>query len=233
MIKPRNKLLSGISDADLATLEPSLEHCLLEKGQVLDGANEPIEFVYFPESGIASIIALDEHERRIEVGPFGREGMSGTPVVLEAKTCPLETSVQAPGVAYRISADVLRDRMRASPSLHRQLLRYAQAFHVQTSQTLLVNSYANVEQRLARWLLMAHDRIDGDDLPLTHEFIAVMLGVRRAGVTEATHMLEERRFIKATRGLIVVQNREGLVALAGQSYGSSEAEYVRLMDERP
>lgn len=229
MRSQRNKVLASLSASDQAKLEPHLEHCRLEKRDILDRANELIRYVYFPESGIGSVIALDDAGRRIEVGPFGREGMSGTPVVVGAASCPLETSVQVEGIAYRIETAMLRQAMNECPSLHRRLLLYVQAFHIQTAQTLLVNSFANVEQRLARWLLMAHDRLDHfDKLPLTHEFIAEMLGVRRAGVTEAVQMLEGRLLIRASRGLIEVRDREGLQTLAGRSYGASEAEYARL-----
>jgi CRP-like cAMP-binding protein len=229
MNRPKNKVLNGLATADLEALRPSLEACTLEVGQVLDPANGPIEHIYFPESGIASVIALDRECRRIEVGPFGREGMSGMFVVMGVASCPLETAVQGAGVAHRIKVEALRQAIDRSPSLHQRLLRYVQAFHIQSAQTLLVNSYAHIEQRLARWVLMAHDRIDGDNLPLTHDFMALMLGVRRAGVTEATQKLEGRKLIKATRGLIVIQDRRGLEELAGNSYGVSEAEYARLM----
>jgi CRP-like cAMP-binding protein len=229
MNSQRNRVLASFSASDRGRLELDLEHCRLEKRDILDRPNEPIEHIYFPESGIGSVIALDDVGRRIEVGPFGREGMSGTPVVLGAASCPLETSVQVEGIAYRIKTTALRQAMAESPSLHRRLLLYVQAFHIQTAQTLLVNSFANVEQRLARWLLMSHDRLDHSDrLPLTHEFIAEMLGVRRAGVTEAVQMLEGRLLIRASRGLIEVRDREGLQNLAGRSYGASEAEYARL-----
>src|SRR4051794_34330840 len=117
----RNKVLTSISATDLARLEPHLEHCALQKGQVLDRANAPITLIYFPESGIGSVIALDDTGRRIEVGPFGREGMSGLPVVIGVSSCPLETSVQVEGTAHRIGADVLRRAMDESPSLQRRM----------------------------------------------------------------------------------------------------------------
>jgi CRP-like cAMP-binding protein len=229
MRRTRNQILSGLTPSDYELLSADLVDCGLERGQVLDRANEPIEYVYFPESGIASVLSVDQQGRRIEVGPFGREGMSGIPVVMGATMCPLETQVQVPGTAMRASSQALERAIERSSTLHRRLLRYAKAFSIQTAQTLLVNGYANIEQRLARWLLMSHDRVDGEDLPLTHEFISEMMFVRRAGVTEAVQMLEGRGLIKATRGLVRVLDRKGLEALADGAYGISEAEYERLM----
>jgi len=225
----RNQVLSRLAAVDLRRLEPGLELVQITKGQVLDEPNKPTAHLYFPESGIASVIAVDEHGRKIEVGPFGREGMSGTHVVMGVEASPLETNIQSDGTAHRIDVEALRQAMSQSASLRQRLLLYVQAFHFQTAQTLLINSYANLEQRLARWVLMAHDRTDGDAMALTHDFVSVMLGVRRAGVTEAVQMLESRKLIKATRGVFEVRDRKGLEALAGRSYGASEAEYARLM----
>jgi CRP-like cAMP-binding protein len=230
MPQPRNQVLTSLKAAEYAVLERAVAPCDLTRGQILDEPNKPIEHIYFPESGIASVLAVDDQGRRIEVGPFGREGMSGIPIVMGTRVCPLGTQVQVPGTALRMSADALEAAINESPTLHRRLLRYAKAFSIQTAQTLLVNGYANIEQRLARWLLMSHDRVDGDELPLTHDFISEMLFVRRAGVTEAMQMLEGRGLINATRGLITVRDRKGLEKLAGSSYGPSEAEYRRLMD---
>ena len=140
-----------------------------------------------------------------------------------------QTFMQSDGSALRISADDLRAALRDSRTLHSSLLRYAQAFAVQTSQTALVNGRAKLEARLARWLLMAHDRLEQAEFPLTHSFIAMMLGVRRAGVTDTLHILEGRGLIKARRGQITVVNRKGLEAASDASYGVPEAEYARLV----
>jgi hypothetical protein len=176
------------------------------------------------------VIAVGPHGRRVEVGPFGREGMSGIVVALGARTGRTETVVQIGGVAHRIRADALAGAVDRSRPLHWLLLSYVNAFMVQTSDTLLVNSYAGIEQRLARWLLMTQDRTDGRDLAITHDYISEMLAVRRPGVTEAIQMIEGRGLIRATRGLVTVLDRNGLVTLAGGAYGPSEAEYRRLVD---
>jgi CRP-like cAMP-binding protein len=225
----RNQLLSALSADDLGLLRPKLEAVPFEMSQILEQPNQPIEHVYFPESGIASVIGIDGRLRRVEAGPFGREGMSGTPVVMGTDRSPNETSVQVAGTAQRISADDLRRALERSASLNRFLLLYVQAFSVQTTHTAVANAHAALEPRLARWLLMADDRIEGSELPLTHAFIALMLGVRRAGVTVALHALEGRALIRASRSRIRIEDRKGLEAIADGSYGPSEAEYERLM----
>jgi CRP-like cAMP-binding protein len=225
----RNQLLSALSADDLALLIPRLERVPLEMSDLLERPNEPIEHVYFPESGIASVIGIDGRKRRIEAGPFGREGMSGTPLVMGTDRSPHETAVQIGGTAQRISADDLRRALERSPALNRYLLLYCQAFSVQTTHTAVANAHAALEPRLARWLLMTQDRSDGGDLPLTHAFIALMLGVRRAGVTVAIQALEGRALIRAHRRLIRIVDREGLQEIADGSYGPSEAEYERLL----
>jgi CRP-like cAMP-binding protein len=225
----RNRLLALMSDTDRALLAREFEPCDLVRGQRLERLGEPLDFVYFPESGICSVIAVSQQGRRVEVGPFGREGMSGLAVPLGARAGRNETVVQIGGVAYRIRPEALADAVNRSRPLHWLLLRYVHAFMLQTAETLLVNSYAGIEQRLARWLLMTQDRTDGHDLAITHEYISEMLAVRRPGVTEAIQMIEGRGLIRATRGLVAVLDRDGLATLAGAAYGVSEAEYQRLL----
>jgi CRP-like cAMP-binding protein len=228
----RNQILALTGDADRSLLAPDLEPCEMSRGERLERAGEPIDFVYFPESGICSVIAIAPHGRRVEVGPFGREGMSGLAIVLGAATGKNETAVQIGGSAHRIKTEALVRAIERSRPLHWLLLRYVQAFMVQTAETLLVNSYAGIEQRLARWILMSQDRTDGRDLAITHEYISEMLAVRRPGVTEAIQMIEGRGLIRATRGLVTVLDRTGLAALAGAAYGVSEAEYQRVVCNR-
>ena len=224
----RNRLLSVLSAADFALLRPHLHSTPLEVKQVLEEPNKPILQVYFPENGLTSIVAhADRH--RTEVGLIGREGMSGLSIVIGNDRSPNETFVQAAGSGSRISADELRRAMGSSPTLQTCLLHYVQAFLVQTSHTALANGRAKLEERLARWLLMAHDRVEGDEFPLTHEFLALMLGVRRQGVTVALHFLEGAGLIRSTRGLVVVLDREGLEEAAAGFYGVPEAEYERLI----
>ncbi len=230
-----NRLLAKLCPEDFDLLQPYLEPVTLNRGDVLITPHQPIEHIYFLEAGITSIIANTAGGRRIEIGLTGRDGLAGTPVLLGVDSTPHETFMQIAGSGLRIGTQKLREAIQQSSSLHALLLRYVQAFTIQTSHTALSNGSHKIEERLARWLLMCHDRLDGDDLPLKHEFIALMLGVRRAGVTEALNILGERGIIQASRGNIVIVDRARLEETAGDSYGVPEAEYHRLIgspDER-
>jgi CRP-like cAMP-binding protein len=142
---------------------------------------------------------------------------------------PHEAFVQLDGSARRIESNRLRQAMRESTALSTLLLHFVHVFTIQVSHTALANGRAKIEERLARWLLMMHDRIDGDEAPLTHDFIALMLGVRRPGVTDALHALEGKGLVRSTRGVIRIVDREGLEALATGIYGAPEAAYERLI----
>jgi len=155
--------------------------------------------------------------------------MSGTSVVLGGQSSPHSTYLQVAGDGQHISADALCKVLEASRTLHVMLLKYVQAFMVQTAHTAIANAQAKIEQRLARWILMAHDRVSGNVLLFTHEFLSLMLAVRRAGVTEALQSLSKQRLIKTAIGEIVVLNRKGIERVAGALYGVPEAEYRRLI----
>ena len=165
----------------------------------------------------------------MEVGVIGREGLVGVPVVLGAGSCPHDVFVQMPGSFSRIASREFRNALDASPTLRARCLLFVQSYLVQTSFTAMANARFSVEHRLARWILMCHDRGNDDEIHVTHDFLAMMLGCRRPGVTVATHLLEGERMIRARRGRITVLDREKLVALAGDSYGRPEAEYERLL----
>ena len=192
----------------------------------------PIKHVYFPESGIASIVAESPQNRQIEVGLIGREGMTGVNIVLGDDRSPHSTYVQSAGQGHRVSAEDLRRAMQRSASLRDGLLLFAQTLMIQMTYTALVNRQAKVAERLARWLLMAQDRLDGNELPLTHEFLAVMLSVRRAGVTTALNLLQGQGLVEAKRGIVIVRNRAGLQAIAAGLYGIPEVHYRRLIGGR-
>jgi CRP-like cAMP-binding protein len=224
----RNHLLACLAPADHACLASYLETVDLPVRHVVEAANKPIKHVYFPTSGIISVVASGPKDRQIEVGIVGLEGMSGISIVLGDDRSPNETFVQVAGAGVRILAGTLGSAMDDSPSMRLCFSQYAQAFMVQTAHTALANGRAKVEERLARWLLMAHDRLDGDELPLTHEFLALMLGVRRAGVTTTLHFLESKKLISLDRGRIAMLNRDGVAELANGLYGVPEAEYRRL-----
>ena len=224
-----NRLLSSLSKADFGLLLPDLEAVSLNLRKVLERPNKRIEDVYFPDAGFASVVAVQPKQTKVEVGLIGREGMTGLPVVLGNHKTPHETYIQAAGHGQRLNATKLRKAMAASSSLQSLLLKFVQAFMVQTAQTAISNARAKLNERLARWILMADDRIDGSRLPLTHEFLSLMLGVRRAGVTEALHALESEGLIRASRGEIIVRSRKGIERRAGGSYGIPEAEFRRLI----
>jgi CRP-like cAMP-binding protein len=222
-------LLSSLSKADFGLLLPDLEAVSLDLRKVLERPNKRIDDVYFPDAGFASVVAVQPKQTKVEVGLIGREGMTGLPVVLGNHKTPHETYIQAAGHGQRLNATKLRKAMAASSSLQSLLLKFVQAFMVQTAQTAISNARAKLNERLARWILMADDRIDGSRLPLTHEFLSLMLGVRRAGVTEALNALESEGLIRASRGEIIVRSRKGIERRAGGSYGIPEAEFRRLI----
>jgi CRP-like cAMP-binding protein len=226
---PRNRLLKAIGADDFDLLRPHLAPISLPLRHVVEEPNRPIDNVVFVECGMCSIVTQIDSERQLEVGIFGHEGMSGIPVILDGDSSPQESFVQVAGEGLTVRSDDLRQAMRKSPSLHQVLLRYVQAMMAQATSTSLANGRGKVEERLARWLLMTHDRVDGDELALIHEFLALMLGVRRAGVTEALHVLEGYGAIRTGRGRIVIADRARLEESAAGLYGVSEAEYRRLI----
>ena len=194
----------------------------------LENPGRPIEEICFPESGIISVVAKNAAGRTIEAGVIGYEGMSGVAVLLGDDQSCNETYVQAAGAGNVISTRNMRSALEASRTLQTVFLRYAHSFMVQTAQTALANGRAKIDERLARWLLMAADRLEGPEMSLTHEFLSLMLGVRRPGVTDALHRLEGDQLIRARRSSIVIRDRSGLEEVANGSYGVSEREYERL-----
>jgi CRP-like cAMP-binding protein len=225
----RNRLLASLTPNDLELIQPHLTPVSLKLRQDLEKPNRRIDDVYFMELGITSVVAMQSDDTQIEVGLIGCEGMTGLPIVLGDQRSPHASYIQVAGAGQRLSVADLRKAMKASPGLRDFFLRYVQSFMVQATGTAVANGRARLDQRLARWLLMAHDRVKDNTLPLTHEFLSLMLAVRRAGVTEAVHSLVSRRFIEARRGTIVVLNRKGLEQMAGVFYGTPEAEYRRLI----
>ncbi len=223
-----NHLLSKLSAADLALLAPNLEPLDLPLRFPIEDVGKPIKHVYFPDAGLVSVVARTVRDMQIEVGIIGREGMSGLNVVMGNDLAANSAYMQVEGHGFRVGADKLRGAIRKSDTLHDCFLHFAQAFMTQMAHTSLANGRAKVEERLARWLLMAHDRLDGDELPLTHELLALMLAVRRPGVTVALNLLESRGLIGAQRGRIQMLDRKGLEKLLGGLYGLPEAEYRRL-----
>jgi CRP-like cAMP-binding protein len=224
----RNRLLKSLSPSDMALLEPSLVSDELPQRYYFEQPNKAFQEVFFPETGVASVVAK-QGDLQVEIGLIGCEGMSGTALVLGNDRSPHSTFIQIPGEGLRISAQDLREAMDKSTTMRLLFLKYVQAFMVQTAHTAVANSVAKLHERLARWLLMAHDRVKSDELRLTHEFMSIMLAVRRAGVTEAVHVLEDQNLIACKRGVVIVLDRKGLEQVAGRFYGFPEKEYRRLM----
>ena len=204
-----NSILSQLSRQDLQLLQPHLSAVDLPVRKQLATRGKRIDDVYFVEAGIASVVGASAG-KHIEIGIIGREGMTGLGVVMGSDRAPYDTFMQVGGKGLRISAAKLREADEQSRTLHRTILAYAHTFLVQIAQTALGNGLNKIEERLARWLLMAADRLGGDELPLTHEFLAIMLGTQRPGVTIALHELERAGLILTQRGKITIADRKAL-----------------------
>jgi CRP-like cAMP-binding protein len=213
---------------DVSLLSPHLERVPMELRFQLEFPKKSVPHVYFVEHGLASVLAFGSGDRQIEVGLFGRETMSGCSVILGDGHSPYATFMQVGGFGLRIESDRLRNAMDESIRLRLFLTKAAYAFSVQVAYTALSNGQAKIEERLARWLLMCQDRLGGDSMPLTHEFLGFMLGVRRAGVSEAIQALEQKGLINPQRGVISIIDRNGLEELAFGLYGVPEREFERV-----
>jgi CRP-like cAMP-binding protein len=228
----RNRLLHRINLGDWDLIGPHLETVTLKERQVIEIPTRPITHAYFLETGVASVVAVDAEDHRIEVGVIGFEGITGVPLIMGDTRAQHSTYMQIGGSGHRIPAEALCSAMSKSDGLRSLLLKSAQAFMIQTAHTALANGRAKLEQRLARWLLMAHDRMTKDAVPLTHEFLSIMLGVRRAGVTVAIHGFERRGLVTTRRGQLTLVNRAGIEQIAGSFYGTPEAELKRLLGDK-
>ena len=224
-----NRILSATPREEYERLSLRLEYVELRREEVLYRAGEHMPHVYFPYSGTISVVIQMEDGDQVEVGVVGREGMLGLPLVLGTDTAPLRALTQVAGGAMRMTAADFADEVGRRGGFYTLLLRYAQTFFVQTSQTAACNRLHSLEARLPKWLLTTRDLAESDDLDLTHEFIAVMLGVRRAGVTEALGALRSGGLIDHSRGRIRILNAEGLGRESCECYGVIRGEYERLV----
>jgi CRP-like cAMP-binding protein len=216
-IERGNLVLDSLSPSNAAHLERSLERVALETGQVLERPGAEISHVYFPAEGLISISALSPRKRRIEVGLVGREGVAGIGVLLgRTRSTGTEAVVQSPGWAWRIAAPRLGQLLKIHRDLHMQLLAAVQALLDQMAQNVVAVGYGNIEQRLARRLLMASTRLGPRPLSVTHDALSKMLGVRRSGITVALHMLESRRVIRARRNFIEIVDLQALIREAAE-----------------
>jgi CRP-like cAMP-binding protein len=213
-----NSLLAAIPRKAYQRLTAALEPVELKFGEVLYEPGDTISHVYFPGAALVSLLSLADGHLALEVGLIGREGMVGIPLVLGHAVSPVRALVQGGGAALRMAAAPFRREFRLSPALQKELYLYTYTLMAQISQTAACNRFHVVEQRLARWLLMTHDRVKSDRFRMTHEFLGHMLGVRRVGVTKAAQALQVRNLISYSRGDISVLDRQGLEAAACQCY---------------
>ncbi|WP_246232497.1 Crp/Fnr family transcriptional regulator [Aurantimonas aggregata] len=223
----KNTLLRSLPEDDFSLLAECLERFEFAQRDVLFRPGESVESIVFPESGIFSLVIHGSDERGIEAGLFGRDGMSDGWIGAGIDSVPLECFVQVAGTGLRMKSTDLARLAEERPAILRMLFRWVHMLGLQTAQTALANGNYNVEERLARWLLMCQDRLGRNEIQLTHDFLSVMLAVRRSTVTLAIHLLEGSRLISAKRGNITILDREALMGIADGSYGAVEAEYER------
>jgi CRP-like cAMP-binding protein len=226
-----NLLVKAFAPDDLAALIPSFTRVELERGKPLIHSGRQVTHVYFPEGSIASVIG-GEPDAPTEIGLIGRDGMTGVSVLLGGGSASLTTFIQVNGsTALCLEADVMRGQFAKSAALRALMLRYVHTFMMQIASCVVSNAHQRMEARLARFLLMSHDRVDGDEIALTHEFMSLMVASQRPGVTLTLHELEGAGLIRSTRGKVTVLDRAKLTALAGITYGQPEAEYRRLIGD--
>jgi len=228
ILVPRNRLLAALPPEDLARLWPQLEAVDLSLRQVLSAPGKPITAVYFPETGYVSMLAYLKGGDAIEVGVVGNEGVVGLPVLLGDDSDDCEAMVQNPGTALRMDTAAFRAELDRTLAFRTLLLRFALFQHRQVMRTAACNGRHHTDQRLARWLLTAHDRAEGGPFAMTHEFLAVVLGVRRAGITVAAGQFQEEGLIHYERGRMRVTDRPGLEAAACECYGVARLALDRL-----
>ena len=225
--KYKNFLLKALSPKEIASLLPDLQLVTLPLRQTLYEAASPFQYVYFPEDSLASVIMTMADGAMVEVGMIGAEGVVGMPALLGTGVSAQQVIVQAQGTAFRIDAGRCKAFFDRSEAFRQIILRFSEDFFNLAAQTSACNRLHSVEQRCARWLLMATDRMQSDNIPMTHEFLSAMLGTRRAGVTETAGELQRSGLIRYHHGQLTVVNRKGLSALACECY---HADHVRLSD---
>lgn len=232
MASYRNHILRALPAKELDRLTPHFEHVPLEHRMVAYDPLKPITQVYFVETGVISIVSLMRDRSAIETATIGAEGMIGLPVYLGVDAVPEQAFVQVTGDAHRLPSDVFRRVAPELPTLDRLLNRYAVCLFTQAAQCSGCNRAHSMVQRCARWLLMVHDRMPGDEFDLTQDFLSQMLGVRRATVSETASELQQAGLISYTRGRIVVTDRAGLERVTCECYGIIRSTFARILEGR-
>jgi CRP-like cAMP-binding protein len=228
----QNKLLAALPDAQWQRWQPLLERIELPRGKVLHDAGAPLQHLYFPTSAIVSLLSLLEDGSSAEIAMVGFEGMLGISIFMGGSRTPSRDVVQSAGLGWRLRADLVRDEFEHSSPVMHLMLRYTQALITQMSQTAVCNRHHSLDQQLCRWLLHSLDRLSGNDLEMTQELIANLLGVRREGVTEAARKLLGAGLISYVRGRISVLDRPGLEQRSCECYRVVKKEYDRLLPTR-
>jgi CRP-like cAMP-binding protein len=222
-----------LSRKDYQRLQPHLRHVPLTYRQSLYRAHRRLGFVYFIETGVGSLVNTMANGQAAEVGTIGNEGVVGLPLLLGAGSAPTSVYVQVPGNGLCMSAARFSAELAKSASMRTVMLHYAHALFNQVAQSAACNHFHTLQQRCCRWLLMTHDRMQSDEFLLTQEFLAMMLGVQRTGVSAAAGGLQRAGLIRYNRGIVTILDRRGLLARACECYGLSKREFDRLLGDAP
>jgi CRP-like cAMP-binding protein len=228
----RNRILASLPQKEYERLLPKMEEVYIEQGRCLIAPQESIREVYFPLNSMISLISLTREGLSVETGIVGSEGMLGVPVLFDTTSTPMQSIVQLSGMAMRMQAQTFKTEFDRGGQLYRVLLRYLHVLVIEISQTAACNKLHTIKGRLGRWLLMSSDSIHSEELPLTHEFLATMLGVRRAGVSEAAGQLKKRGLIDYHHGSVTILDRRGLQEVACECYDIVSREYSRLFPQQ-
>lgn len=228
-VDPRaNRILRGLPDPELKRIRPSLEPVHLPRPTELEGANEVVRFVYFPTSGVASIVAIDESGESVDTAMIGREGMTGLAVFLGTGQSPVRTIVQVPMTGLRMESDALREELAHGGTLMKLLQWHTQVVLITMAQLILCNRMHRLDQRAARWLLQVDDRVDEAPFGVTQEFLAQMIGVQRPALSVAMRQFKDARLVRYARGQISIADRDGLLRRSCGCTGVIASEALRL-----
>jgi CRP-like cAMP-binding protein len=217
-----NLILLALSDSDYSSLRPHLEYVSLPNHLVLHEGSGKVEFTYFLNRGLISLVVVMKDGKTAEAGVVGNEGFIGTPAAVGLSRSPLQAVVQITGDGFRVEVAALQNTLESTPQLQLMLSRYAVVQGMQVAQTAACNRLHDIEHRLARWLLMTQDRVDSESLPITHDFLATMLGTDRPSVSVAAGVLQKKKLIEYTRGAVKIVNRKKLEEATCECYGITQ-----------
>ncbi len=223
----QNRILAALPEREQALVRPDLERVTLRARDILYPADEPLSHVYFPQGAVLSVLTVMQSGAAVEIGTFGLEGLSGAQLILGGDRAPSQMICQIPGEALRMPVPQFLSHLKTARTFQRIVRRYTEALFNFMGQSIACNRLHTVDERCARWLLMSHDRVGGDQFDLTQEFLAIMLGVHRPGVSIAAASLQQAGFIKYTRGHVVIRDRKGLESAACECYQITADQFAR------